>query len=196
MKYLTLIRRDRAAASAPAADEDGGAWGRCFEYIEVTLDDIAIANRLAHEVLGRSLDELPPQTRRLLELIDALVTSGVREAAASTGRFFALAAEDPRAHAAGATRSSRCTSAGSSRWNTSSCIAARMAQGFVYELVVRRRRRRTARVSAGPRRRRRLGVTYDASGRGQMPGGRGAIGGGRVSVGATGRRGRPAVGVT
>ena len=29
-----------------------------------------MANRLAHEVLGRSLDELPPQTRRLLLLID------------------------------------------------------------------------------------------------------------------------------
>ena len=26
------------------------------------------ANRLAHEVLGRSLDELPPQTRRLVLL--------------------------------------------------------------------------------------------------------------------------------
>jgi post-segregation antitoxin (ccd killing protein) len=46
------------------------AWdGESIEYIEVTLDDIATANKLAHEVLGRSLDELPPQTRRLLELI-------------------------------------------------------------------------------------------------------------------------------
>ena len=35
-------------------------------YIEVTLDDITLANQLAPEVLGRSLDELPPQTRRLL----------------------------------------------------------------------------------------------------------------------------------
>jgi PAS domain-containing protein len=41
-----------------------------IEYVEVTLDDIAIANQLAHEVLGRSLDELPPQTRRLLLLIE------------------------------------------------------------------------------------------------------------------------------
>ncbi len=39
------------------------------EYIEVTLNDIDIANQLAHEVLGRTLDELPPQTRRLLNLI-------------------------------------------------------------------------------------------------------------------------------
>ncbi|MEW8025994.1 MAG: toprim domain-containing protein [Candidatus Thiodiazotropha sp.] len=43
--------------------------GETLEYIEVTLDDIATANRLAHEVLGRSLDELPPQTRRLLQLM-------------------------------------------------------------------------------------------------------------------------------
>src|SRR5208337_1505552 len=45
-----------------------------LEYIEVTLDDIATANRLAHEVLGRSLDELPPQTRRLLLLVDEMVS--------------------------------------------------------------------------------------------------------------------------
>jgi hypothetical protein len=47
--------------------------GQTLEYIEVTKDDIAIANRLAHEVLGRSLDELPPQTRRLVLLVDEMV---------------------------------------------------------------------------------------------------------------------------
>ena len=46
---------------------------RAIEYIEVTLADIAQANALAHEVLGRSLDELPPQTRRLLGELGALV---------------------------------------------------------------------------------------------------------------------------
>jgi hypothetical protein len=49
--------------------------GRTIEYIEATLDDIAIANRLTAEVLGRSLDELPPQTRGLLLLVDAMVTA-------------------------------------------------------------------------------------------------------------------------
>ena len=39
----------------------------------MTLDDIEVANRLAHEALGRSLDELSPQTRRLLELVTAMV---------------------------------------------------------------------------------------------------------------------------
>jgi len=43
--------------------------GRAVRYIEVEASDIALANRLANEVLGRTLDELPPQTRRLLELL-------------------------------------------------------------------------------------------------------------------------------
>ncbi len=48
-------------------DADGVA------YVEVTLTDIALANRLAAEVLGRTLDELAPQTRRLLELLTGMV---------------------------------------------------------------------------------------------------------------------------
>jgi hypothetical protein len=40
--------------------------------VEASLEDIAAANALAHEVLGRSLDEMPPQSRRLLELIDRM----------------------------------------------------------------------------------------------------------------------------
>jgi DNA primase len=44
-----------------------------IEYIEVTLDDIAVANALASDVLGRTLDELPPQTRTLLTLIHKMV---------------------------------------------------------------------------------------------------------------------------
>jgi hypothetical protein len=47
--------------------------GKPLEYIEATLEDIALANQLAHEVLGRSLDELPPQTRRVLMAIEAFV---------------------------------------------------------------------------------------------------------------------------
>jgi DNA primase len=37
-------------------------------YVETTTEDIRVANRVAHDVLGRSLDELPPQTRCLLEM--------------------------------------------------------------------------------------------------------------------------------
>lgn len=50
--------------------------GRTKRYIEVELSDIEVANKLAHEVLGRSLDELAPQTRRLLDAIERLVAEG------------------------------------------------------------------------------------------------------------------------
>ena len=43
--------------------------GKTLEYINVTLQDIAAANRIADEVLGRSLDELSPPSRKLLGLI-------------------------------------------------------------------------------------------------------------------------------
>ncbi len=75
VKYLTLIRavtllhqHQRPRQSAPGTD------GEPVAYIETTISDIVVANRLAHEVLGRSLDELPPQTRRLLSLLDGLYT--------------------------------------------------------------------------------------------------------------------------
>lgn len=48
--------------------------GAVVEYIEVQPEDIALANKLAHAVLGRSLDELPPQTRRVLAALDAWVS--------------------------------------------------------------------------------------------------------------------------
>ena len=66
MKYLTLIRAIALLHQHQRPRKTVEHRGRAVEYIEVTLDDIAMANRLAHEVLGRSLDELPPQTRRLL----------------------------------------------------------------------------------------------------------------------------------
>jgi DNA primase catalytic core len=42
------------------------------EHVVATLDDIARANELAHEVLGRGLDDMPPQTRRLLGLVQEM----------------------------------------------------------------------------------------------------------------------------
>lgn len=46
-----------------------------LDYIEATLDDIAAANALAHAVLGTTLDELPPQTRRLLGMVRGYVAA-------------------------------------------------------------------------------------------------------------------------
>ena len=82
MKYLTLIRAIALLHQYQRPVKTVDTRARPVEYIEVTREDIAMANRLAHEVLGRSLDELPPQTRRLLLLIDEMVTGGVPEARA------------------------------------------------------------------------------------------------------------------
>jgi len=75
MKYLTLIRSIALLHQHQRPPKTVQHRGRAVEYIEVALSDIAVANRLAHEVLGRSLDELPPQTRRLLLAIDTMVTA-------------------------------------------------------------------------------------------------------------------------
>jgi DNA primase catalytic core len=75
MKYLALIRAIALLHQYQRERKTATHNGQALEYIEVTLDDIATANRLAHEVLGRSLDELPPQTRRLLLLIDEMVSA-------------------------------------------------------------------------------------------------------------------------
>jgi DNA primase catalytic core len=75
MKYLTLIRTIALLHQYQRPKKTAAHNGDAVEYIEVARDDIRLANELANEVLGRSLDELPPQTRRLLALLDALVTS-------------------------------------------------------------------------------------------------------------------------
>jgi len=78
-KYLTLIRTIALLHQWQRPRQTVQHNGRTIEYIEVALDDIAVANRLTAEVLGRSLDELPPQTRRLLLLVDAMVTAECKQ---------------------------------------------------------------------------------------------------------------------
>src|SRR5690348_11139497 len=73
-KYLTLIdaiallhQHQREAKTVTHGE-------RTLTYIEVTPADIAAANRLLEEVLGRAFDDLPPQTRVFLSALDAWVT--------------------------------------------------------------------------------------------------------------------------
>jgi len=84
-KYLTLIdaiallhqhQRSVKTLASPCGT-------KTLRYVEVEVADIALANELAHEVLGRTLDELPPQTRKLLSLLVSLVE---RECAAQSAR--------------------------------------------------------------------------------------------------------------
>jgi hypothetical protein len=73
MKYLTLIRAIALLHQYQRPVKQVTHRGRTVFYIEATVEDIGVANRLAEEILGRSLDELQPQTRRLLELMDDAV---------------------------------------------------------------------------------------------------------------------------
>jgi DNA primase catalytic core len=84
MKYLTLIRAI-AFLHQHQRPLKTTAWrGKRIDYIEATADDIALANRLVSEILGRSLDDLRPETRRMLLAIDAMVTAECRRL--KTGR--------------------------------------------------------------------------------------------------------------
>ena len=97
MKYLTLIRTIALLHQHQRPMKTVEHRGRAVEYIEVTLADIATANRLAHEVLGRSLDELPPQTRRLLLAIDEYVTAECQRQKMERSDF-RFSRRDVRAH--------------------------------------------------------------------------------------------------
>ncbi|KAF0240846.1 MAG: hypothetical protein FD180_4742 [Planctomycetota bacterium] len=79
VKYLTLIRTIALLHQHQRPAKKAAHGGRDVEYIEASLADVAIANALAHQVLGRSLDELPPQTRRLLTLLDRFVAEKSRQ---------------------------------------------------------------------------------------------------------------------
>jgi hypothetical protein len=73
MKYLTIIRAVTLLFQYQRPTKRTTHAGKVVEYIETTKDDVETGTRLAQAVLGRSLDELPPQTRRLLGLLEAMV---------------------------------------------------------------------------------------------------------------------------
>jgi len=72
-KYLTLIDTIALLHQYQRVLRSAEHDGERIDYIEVTIQDIEVANELAHEVLGRSLDELPPQTRRVLARVIEMV---------------------------------------------------------------------------------------------------------------------------
>jgi hypothetical protein len=69
VKYLALIR---SIALLHQYQRDVKSHGD-LRFLEVTLSDIELANELAQEVPGRTVDELLPQARKLLTLLNAWV---------------------------------------------------------------------------------------------------------------------------
>jgi DNA primase len=85
-KYLTLIDAVALLHQHQREIKSVRMNNAMIEYIEVTESDITLANQLAHAVLGRSLDDLPPHTRRVLAGLSAWVgeqaqTHGMERAA-------------------------------------------------------------------------------------------------------------------
>jgi DNA primase len=97
-KYLTLIDTLALLHQHQREIKSAAQDGERVEYVEVTLADIEMANTLAHETLGRSLDELSPQTRRLLALVTAMVEIQCA-AQAITRSDYRFSRRDVREHA-------------------------------------------------------------------------------------------------
>jgi hypothetical protein len=72
-KYLSLIQAVTFLHQHQREVKCVGGTEPGIEYIEVSRADIAVANELAHSVLGRSLGSVAPQTRRLLGLLVDIV---------------------------------------------------------------------------------------------------------------------------
>ncbi|WP_225084766.1 CHC2 zinc finger domain-containing protein [Pectobacterium colocasium] len=85
MKYLTLIQSIALLHHYQREVKRVEHRGQVIEYIEVAQSDIALANHLAHEVLGRTLDEMPPQTRKLLLLIQTMVSDMAQRQGCQSG---------------------------------------------------------------------------------------------------------------
>lgn len=79
MKYLGLIESIALLHQYQRNVKTVVHAGEQIEYIEVTREDIEVADRVAAALLGRSLDELPPQTRRLWELIVKMTNATARK---------------------------------------------------------------------------------------------------------------------
>jgi len=86
VKYLTLIRAIALLHQHQRPRKTATVHGQPVSFIEVSREDVLLANRLAHRVLGRSLDELSPGTRRLLELVEQLFDGQAAEQGVSRER--------------------------------------------------------------------------------------------------------------
>jgi len=72
-KYLALIRSIALLHQWQREVKTGVHRGQPFEYIEATKADVDLAQKIIDEVMGRSLDDAPAQTRKLLLMVDAMV---------------------------------------------------------------------------------------------------------------------------
>ena len=87
-KYLGLIRAVAFLHQQQREIKTVEVDGRPAEYIEVALQDIATANRLANVVLGQSMDELAKPSRTLLSAIYTMVKERAGEQHCPIGEMY------------------------------------------------------------------------------------------------------------
>ena len=73
-KFLTLISAIALLHQHQREIKRDTRKGKTLEYIEATADDVKLALELVNEVLTPALEELQAQTRRLLLLLDTMVS--------------------------------------------------------------------------------------------------------------------------
>jgi hypothetical protein len=81
-KYLPLIQAVAFLRQLQKPVKRWGGPGAARSYIEVDREDIRLANQLAHEILGHSLDELSRPAYELLTLLDTMTQPAPAPAAA------------------------------------------------------------------------------------------------------------------
>jgi DNA primase catalytic core len=87
-KYLGLIRVVAFIHQFQREIKRVTVDGEEIEYIEVSLEDIELANRLANEVLGQTMDELAKPSRTLLAQIFTMVEEMAKEQDRSIDEIF------------------------------------------------------------------------------------------------------------
>lgn len=78
VKYLTLIAAITLLHQHQRQVKTATRGEAVIRYVETTAADIVLADRLAAEILGPALGELPPGTRRLLGALHDYVTARCR----------------------------------------------------------------------------------------------------------------------
>ncbi len=87
-KYLGLIRTVAYLHQYQRGMKTVEVEGNAVAYIEVTLEDIDQANKLANEVLGQCLDELAPPSRTLLTGIYSMVKEMADKQSCDINEFY------------------------------------------------------------------------------------------------------------
>ncbi len=94
-KYLAIVAALALLGQKQRPIREITVKGKTVRYVEVTPTDVAVANQLATEALGHSLDELSPPSRKLLDEVRTMVRTRAAELGVAAADY-AFARRDVR----------------------------------------------------------------------------------------------------